>query len=344
MLTTLSLPSFTRLLVSVLCAITLGGCQPSEKPVLPDAPPTDSHSKVRIDLNALCENLSHEMQQVDHQRTILALQEINQDLKVCLPLMTTQQQLELLELSQQMYEKFLKVERTPAQQHAFEQYVNGAGTHPTLQQQQFAQMTVRDQYLVKHQGQAYVELITLNDGYVGYRRSPQYLARIFAPYLPEAEQSFIQALASQNSQPLFNQHSLELEPLTVAERALFWENYLTSYPHSRYKNDAQYLYRAYSQLLFTGTQHHYVSDNYYGIESINPQSLAAIQYIRQQSSAKLAHQATQFLNFIQRDFSMSHNSLQEEHQAVVTALQHELGLVPVNLNRDKNCFLDAVCI
>lgn len=344
MLTTLSLPYFTRLFLPVLCALSFSACQPSEKPVIPDSAPLAHSTKPEKDLNTLCDNLTQDMQQVDHQRTVLALQEINQNLKVCLPLMTTQQQLDLLDISQHMYENFLLVERTPAQQHAFEQYVNGAGTHPTLHQQYFDQMSVRDQYLVKHQGQAYVELITLSDGYVGYRRSPQYLARIFAPYLPEAEQSFIQALANQNSQPLFNQHSLEVEPLVVAERALFWESYLASYPNSRYKNDAQYLYRAYSQLLFTGTQSDQVSNSYKGIDSIDPQSLAAIQYISRQSNATLATQATKFLNFIERDFELSHSSLEQEHQAAVAALTDELDLVPVNLQRGKNCFLDAVCI
>jgi hypothetical protein len=344
MLTTLPLPYLTRLILPVLFALTLSACQPSERPVVPDVSPVHKTAKVEVDLNDLCNNLSHEMQQVDHQRTLLALQQINQDLKVCLPLMTTQEQLKLLDISHQMYERFLVVERTPTQQNAFEQYVNGAGTHPTLQQQYFEQMTLRDQYLVKHQGQSYVELIALNDSYVGYRRSPQYLARIFAPYLPEAEQNFIQALANQNTQPLFNNQSLKIEPLIVAERALFWENYLSTYPQSRYKADAQYLYRAYSQLLFTGTQHNKVSDHYSGIYSIDPQSLTAIQYVSQQSNTKLADQALKFLAFIQQDSKFSHMNLEQEHQAAVSAIENELGLVPVSFKRSKNCFLDAVCI
>lgn len=326
------------------CVLMLSACQPSERPVLPDSPPVKNNAKVEVDLNDLCNNLSHEMQQVDHQRTLLALQQINQDLKVCLPLMSTQQQLQLLDLSHQMYERFLVVTRTPSQQTAFEQYVNGAGTHPTLRQQHFEQMTLRDQYLVKHQGQGYVELIALNDGYVGYRRSPQYLARIFAPYLPEAEQSFIQALANQNTQPLFNNQSLKVEPLIVAERALFWENYLNNYPQSRYKTDAQYLYRAYSQLLFMGTQQDKVSDNYQGIHSIEPQSLAAIEYVSQQSNTKLAAQATKFLSFVEQDIHFANLNLEQEHEAAVSALENALGLVPVSFKRNKNCFLDAVCI
>jgi hypothetical protein len=205
-------------------------------------------------------------------------------------------------------------------------------------------MTLRDQYLVKHQGQGYVEVITLNDGHVGYRRSPQYLARIFAPYLPEAEQSFINALANQNTQPLFNDQSLKVEPLVVAERALFWENYLNQYPQSRYKNDAQYLYQAYSQLLFTGTQQNKVSDNYSGSQSIDPQSLAAIEYVSQQANSQIANQATKFLSFIQRTTHTTEHNLEQEHQMALSDLENELGLMPVNFKRSKNCFADAVCI
>lgn len=345
MLTTLPLPYFTRLLLAMWCGLLLSACQPSERPVVPDNPSTlHQHNKVEVDLNELCNNLNHEMQQIDHQRTLLALQQINQDLKVCLPLMSTPEQLALLGMSYHMYARFLNVERTAAEQNAFEQYVSGTATHPTLRQQQFQQMSLRDQYLVKHQGQSYVELISLEDGDVGYRRSPHYLARIFAPYLPEAEKSFIQALANQNVEPVFNQQSLKIEPLIVAERALFWENYLSHYPKSHYKNDAQYLYQAYSQLLFAGTQHNKVSDNYHGLHSIDPKSLAAIEYVSQKSNANLAIQAHKFLKFIQQDIHFSHLNLQQEHQAAVAAMQTEIGLAPVSLKRSKNCFSDAVCI
>lgn len=342
MLPTLSLTDIKKLFLPVLCCVFFVACQPSERPIIPETTTVNDDNKVEVDLNALCEQLSHEMQQVDHQRTLFVLQQINQNLKVCLPLMTTAEQLKLLDHSTHMYEKFLFVERTPTQQAAFEQYVNAVAAHPTLQQQHFEQMNLRDQYLVKHQGQGYVEVVTLNDGGVGYRRSPQYLARVFAPYLPEAEQAFIQALADQNTQPIFDHHTIQVEPLVLAERALFWENYLKHYPDSRYASDARYLYHSYSQLLFIGNHNDKVSENYHGLQSIDPQHLAAIEHLAQQTKSTLGQKAIQFLKLIQKHSDLSSISLEQEYQNTVRSIQQELNLVQVNF-KDKNCFADAVC-
>ena len=53
------------------------------------------------------------MSEIDAQRTTFALEQINQDLKLCLPLLGFQQQKHLLGLSNKMYHDFLSVERTP---------------------------------------------------------------------------------------------------------------------------------------------------------------------------------------------------------------------------------------
>ncbi|MCG4607505.1 hypothetical protein L0O74_14355, partial [Bifidobacterium longum] len=63
-------------------------------------------------------------------------------------------------------------------------------------------------------------------GMLKYRRSPEYLAKIFAPYMPQAEQIFIENLAAQNMMPVFVEKTLMIEPHEIATRALFWEEYL----------------------------------------------------------------------------------------------------------------------
>jgi hypothetical protein len=344
LITSLSSAYIKSLLLPVLCCGLLVACQPPERPNIAETRAVTDSSKVNIDLNERCAGLNQEMQQVNHERTVLALQQINQDLKLCLPLIATDEQLKLLDLSHYMYDSFLSIQRSPTEQIAFEQYVNTVNTHPTLQQENFAQMNLRDQYLVKHQGQAYIEIVTLADGSTAYRRNPQYLARIFAPYLPEAEQSFIHGLANQNTQTIFAGEKLSIEPSVIAERALFWESYLNNYPKSRYKSDAQYLYQAYSQLLFTGTSEQKVSDNYSGTHNINPQSLAAIKYVSQQTNSHLARQANQFLSFVQRDTHSYALDLEQEHQAAVRAVESKLGLVKISFKDHKNCFADAVCL
>jgi hypothetical protein len=101
----------------------------------------------------MCQNIEKNMSQINDQRTTFALEQINQDLKVCLPLMELAEQKHLMQRSTEMYPRFLKVDRTEFQQRAFEQYALEMAQHPTIQHAHFQQLTSRDQYLLKHQSQ-----------------------------------------------------------------------------------------------------------------------------------------------------------------------------------------------
>ena len=164
------------------------------------------------------------MQQIDNTRTTFALEQINQDLKVCLPLLPLNEQLNLLNLSTEMYQRFLHVERSATEQAAFDQHAFDLAQHPTIQQSHFENFASRDQYLLKHKGQAYLELYDAGEAQLVYRRSPQYLAIIFAPYMPDAEQNFIERMAKDNMQHSLRDGGLTLDAADLAERALFWED------------------------------------------------------------------------------------------------------------------------
>ncbi len=80
----------------------------------------------------MCENIQHNMQQIDNTRTTFALEQINQDLKVCLPLLPLNEQLNLLNLSTQMYQTLLSVERSAAEQAAFDQHAFDMAQHQAI--------------------------------------------------------------------------------------------------------------------------------------------------------------------------------------------------------------------
>ena len=77
----------------------------------------------------MCQNIEKNMSQINDQRTTFALEQINQDLKVCLPLMDLAEQKQLMQRSTEMYQRFLKVDRTEFQQRAFEQYALEMAQH-----------------------------------------------------------------------------------------------------------------------------------------------------------------------------------------------------------------------
>ncbi len=210
-------PSIFKACLLAGSVLLLGGCQqPSDPQIQVEQTETKQTQSPVSDFSLMCQNIEKNMSQINDQRTTFALEQINQDLKVCLPLMELAEQKHLMQRSTEMYQRFLKVDRTEFQQRAFEQYAQEMAQHPTIQHAHFQQLTSRDQYLLKHKGQAYVELLDLGDGTLHYRRSPEYLARIFAPYLPAAEKAFIENLAEQNMEPVLTEKRLQIEAVDTS--------------------------------------------------------------------------------------------------------------------------------
>lgn len=342
----MSKPYFLRLKLGALagCILLASGCQqqPEPQPVKEQLEHQQEQHET-VDLTLMCQKIKKNMADINDQRTTFALEQINQDLKVCLPLLTLAQQKELLQLSTEMYHKFLKVERTPAQQLAFESYAFDMAQHPTIHQSHFEQLTLRDQYLLKHQGQAYVELSDAGSSQLKYRRSPEYLARIFAPYMPEAEKVFIENLANQNIETAVINHTLQIEPFEITRRALFWEDYVQKYPQSSYIRDAKNLLAQYQQYLFIGTSKSPVSDSYTDRYSVQVSSWEEIEKLAGAGHSSLTQQAKKFLNF----YSMS-----EEQRAKSIPSSHHLTPEQqlsryLNLQQPashKDCLSDAVCM
>ena len=55
---------------------------------------------------------------------------------------------------------------------------------------------------------------------------------------------------------------LQLEAANIAARALFWEDYLQTYPKSSYQRDAEYLLKQYTYFLFRGSEQSPISEDY----------------------------------------------------------------------------------
>ncbi|WP_171458298.1 hypothetical protein [Acinetobacter sp. ANC 4910] len=340
---------------ALLCSILLFGCQQPESQVAQEQPPKQQQQEIAVDLTEMCKNLKKSMLEINNQRTTFALEEINQDLKVCLPLLKLREQKELMELSGTMYDNFLQVDRTPQQQLAFEQYAFDMAQHPTIQQSHFEQFSLRDQYLIKHQGQAYIELMDQGEGLLSYRRSPQYLAIVFAPYMPEAEKAFMTELAQQNTQVPFLDGALTIDPQEIVIRALFWENYLQQYPRSSYRHDAEYLLQMYTHFLFKGMNNAPVSESYNDQNAINSSSLFEIEKLAKLKHSHLAWQAQRFLQFLelseqQRNAQIPVQLSPQQKQSGQSNLQtlkqldQFLDLPELNTRSLRDCFRDAICL
>ncbi|WP_374664454.1 hypothetical protein [Acinetobacter sp.] len=338
--------SAAKLSFASFCLFLLASCQQQPEPQPVKEQLESSHvQNDAVDLTLLCQKLEKNMLDINSQRTTFALEQINHDLKICLPLQTLSQQQQLLSRSNEMYQNFLHVDRTAAQQLAFEQYAFDMAQHPTIHQSHFEQLHIRDQYLLKHQGQAYVQLADSASSAIHYQRDPDYLAKIFAPYMPEAERVFIENLALQNVEPAFANQALLIEPFEISRRALVWEEYIHKYPKSSYRKDAQHLLYEYKLFLFKGLKKSPVSSNYADPQDVHVSSLEEIKKISRLNHSELALQAKKFLQFLEMD---SGQRLQAAGAKTGLSAWQQLELY-LNLRNPvphykKDCFSDAICL
>ena len=133
--------------------------------------------------NNLCHDLQKQMQSIDNQRTFLALEQINHDLRLCLPQMSASEQLAMMRLSSEMYQKFIQVNRNEQQERAFHRLATIDNPLLLQIQKEFELLHPRDQYLLQHQGQHLIQVIQTEDGEVFYQRNSDYLLNYFAPYI-----------------------------------------------------------------------------------------------------------------------------------------------------------------
>lgn len=311
------------------------GCQKPENPSTPTLPKQPQSKEKITDLNKICKNLSIKMQSIDAERTIFALEDVNRELKICLPLMSYSEQMKLFELSHQMYDAFFSIERSEQQEKLFQVFASATLSHPSLQQHNFEHLHIRDQYLITHKNQAYVEIFDNGERFV-YRRNPHYMSKIFAPYLPEAEGTFVQQLAYEQQQNLILDQHLALEVAEIAARARFWETYLHDYPTSRYYTKALNLSQFYQFLLFFGLDQQPTSYLYQGRSSIEMENLAVIEALATEQNSLLSHQAQRFLNFLDQETTSSDLNNQKQ-------LQHLLKLPEHVFSKVQSCFSDLLC-
>ena len=330
-----------------------GGLSACQKPI-----PEEIHTEIANqtstqtaapDLNQICQNLKNDMLSISAQRTTFALEQINQDIRLCLPLMKFKEQQQMIHSADIMYANFLKIDRTAAQQKAFDTYAHDQSQFPTIQQSQLEKLHIRDQYLLRHKNQAYIDLVDFNHQ-TRYQRNPYYLAKVFAPSFPEAEKVFMQELAEQNQLARFEDEHFELAAQEISRRAQFWESYLKEYPNTNYLADAQYLYNFYTNLLFKGLRNNPISQDYDGRVEIKSEALDEIERLTNIKNSRLADQARLFMKFINMDAQQKNSlipvtaSTNEFDQIRVQAqLNKYLNLKSVDLKQPRNCFQDAIC-
>ena len=349
-LTNFSYKASITLIIVTMCNMVSACQKPMPEEIRIESQKIEEQQSTTPDLNLICKRLQNEMKSISSQRTTFALQQINQDIRLCLPLMSFNEQKELMHLADQMYVQFLKIDRTPEQQKAFDLYAHDESQYPTIQQSHFEKLHIRDQYLLRHKGQAYIDFVDTSHNKSSYKRNAYYLAKVFAPYFPEAEKNFMQIMALHNQTPVFKKNKILITPEEISSRAQMWENYIKNHPHSSFKNDAHYLLQLYTSLLFVGLKDSPVSSHFDSLDDIQISNLNEIERLSHNKNSRLADQARLFLAYIGMTPRQRQAALSEQSNAAIShdpteQIKQYLNLKSFNFSQPqkRDCFSDAIC-
>lgn len=300
-----------KTILLLCCTLAFAACnRPPESEKKSEHPPVDQQAKKTSPIKPECQPLNKTMESIQNTSKINDLNQAISLIKTCVPNAPNQYQIEWLQHSSKMYHRFLDTStNTEKDYEAFTDY----GYHLLAQQelsskikddpQLFRKLSARDQYLIQHNGQAYIHLQYVGEGIYQYRRHPTFLAELFAPHLPADQREFIEKMALDNDDIFMSDSALTLSWSEIAERALFWEKYIQRYPNSYFLKDAQRLFEEYSYYLFVGTPNTPVSDDFAPKKWIDEDALKTIRQLSKIENSVLADKAKKFLSFIQTPIS-----------------------------------------
>jgi len=206
------------LMMSMCSALLLAGCNKTSEQhqaVSKEQKPTEQKATQKQDSS--CLQIMAATQKINQNSKIEDLNQINEKLKSCVPSLKNDEQLKLIDASTAMYQRFLKQDYTEKTGRAFEAF-----GYAVLEQKQdlkkviqtqkklFDQLSPRDQYLLQHEGQAYIELLYQGEGMFTYRRQPSYLVDVFSKSLPADQKEFLTRMAKDNQNIFYNDGALAI--------------------------------------------------------------------------------------------------------------------------------------
>lgn len=352
-------------MMSVCSALILSGCnKTSQQDQAVSKEQKSTEQKPVSKQNNSCIEINAAIQKINQNSKIEDLNQINEKLKTCVPSLKNDEQLKLINASTTMYQRFLKQDYTEKTGRAFEAF-----GYAVLEQKQrdpkkviqsqkklFDQLSPRDQYLLQHNGEAYIDLLYQGEGMFTYRRQPNYLVDVFSKALTADQKEFLTRMANDNQDIFYNDGALAVSWKELTERALFWEKFIQKYPKSHFIGDAKLLFNEYRYFIFFGLDNTPVSDEYAPNTWFDKDALEQIQFLSTQNQSSLAKPAQQFLKFIATpveernkqfkiDLTEKNGDKKSNYQITHEQLEQLLKFdSPWNTEVYRDCHIDAVCI
>ena len=350
--------------------VALSGCQPkvetpaasndtqkveqnNKQPLSIEQPKPAMVAEPAIDAKT-CLALSDVMQKVDDSSKIEAIDSIQEQLKACLPTANNAEVLNLLKDYQAMYKRFLTTNETIEDEN-FYTVMSMADEGKQVPEPLLKTLNPRLQYLIRLvEDDTDVRVIYLGEGYYEFTHDLKAMVDMFTPYLRQDQKAFIERLAMDNQDILWNDGGIAISFVEVIERAQFWEDYLARYPKGYAYEDAKYLFEVYRYLLLFGSENTQWTDDSIH-EFLDPEYRPLMLKLARRPSSVLARDTQALLDFIalsdsQRQEKYPTPDLDEDGDVMsewAIARYQIVEALPLELpwqTTTKNCFIGVICV
>ncbi len=312
----------TLALVMISSCLTISACQPkvekpnaasieidaqasAQTPVKAEDPKVDQDTSVKAQT---CIALNQAMQKVGDNSKIEAIHGIQKQLKACLPTANNAEVMTLLKSYQAMYDRFLDTGGYMDYEN-LDTIVEAMDKGIKVSAEQLKVLEPRTQYLIKlAEDKADVNILYVGEGLFVFHCNLKAMADIFAPYLTENQRAFTQRMAKDNQDIFWSDAAVAVSYDEVIDRAIFWEDYIKSYPNSYFIKDAKSLFKLYRYTLFFGSDNTDWLVELYR-EFYEPKHEQLIKKLSQRSDSTLGQDARNLLRFMK----MSDDERQESY-------------------------------
>lgn len=277
--------------------------QPSTQPLIEAKTPRAltnalvALSEKQLTNKLVCTKLSASMKDIDNKSKIEDIHGIQRQLNACLPMTANVEILQWLTEYQALYGRFLGSNDSMdcASFHDVAETINQG---KQLSVEQLKALSPRKRYLSELvQSNADVSVLYVGEGIFKFHHNLKAMADLFVPYLPADQAIFIQRMAKDNQDIFWNDGAVAVSFDKVMARAVFWENYVKTYPDSYFTEDAKNLFATYRYVLFYGSNNTQWTDDSIH-EFTDPKYKQAIQQLAKRPSSILAQDAHTFLDFM----------------------------------------------
>ncbi|WP_149038739.1 hypothetical protein [Psychrobacter sp. P11G5] len=312
-------------------------------------------SEKTLKVQLICTKLDDTINAIDNKSEIEDIHTVQRQIDACLPVADNAEILRWLEYYQAMYGRFLSADSS-MDDEAFFTVMENVEQDGKLTVAQLKQVNPRVRYLISLvRSRADVSVRYMGEDHFEFHHDLSAMADMFTPYLPDDQSEFIQRMAQDNQEIFWFDTAIAISFEELVERAVFWEDFISRYPDSRFYDDANALLDTYRYLLFFGSENvRWIDDDIRKFYLLKDERL--MMQLAKRTDSQLAEDVQKLLVFMEQSDSERHQLYpvpdkdengHKINQWEVTHYQLNKALDIPSLRdtvKDRNCLHGVTCV